>query len=404
MNESPKVLDGVRILELARWQAAPRGGLVLRDMGAEVIRIEKIDGSEDRYTIPVGEGADGEYSVGAMFLQMNRNKLGLTLNPMKPQGREIVRKLVATADVVIANLPAPTLKTMGLDYESLSTIKPDIILTAVSAFGSTGPYSDRVGFDGVAAAMSGMMHLTGNPDKPMKAYTPWVDYGTASGAAFGTLAALIHRDRTGEGQIVEGTLLGTALAFNNALLIEQAMIQPDRIGTGNRGQIAAPSDAFCCKGDEWIIVQVIGQPLFERWARLMGEEEQWLSDSRFTDDMSRGDNGAVISERMQRWCAELSREEAIMALEEARIPVGHIYKPSETLQDPHVRDAGFFKEIEYPGAAALAPITETHVRLSRTPGEIRCRPPTLGEHTGQILAELGYDEVAVAELKAARVV
>ncbi len=377
------VLEGIRILDFGRYIAGPFCGMLLADMGAEVIRIEKIDGSEDRYTIPVGEGADGEYSVGAMFLQMNRNKLGLTLNPMKPQGREIVRKLVATADVVIANLPAPTLKTMGLDYESLSTIKPDIILTAVSAFGSTGPYSHRVGFDGVAAAM---------------------DYGTASGAAFGTLAALIHRDKTGEGQIVEGTLLGTALAFNNALLVEQAMVQPDRIGTGNRGQIAAPSDAFCCKDDEWIIVQVIGQPLFERWARLMGEEEQWLSDSRFTDDMSRGDNGAVISERMQRWCAELSREEAIMALEEARIPVGHIYKPSETLQDPHVRDAGFFKEIEYPGAAALAPITETHVRLSRTPGEIRCRPPTLGEHTGQILSELGYDEVAVAELKAARVV
>ena len=398
------VLEGIRILDFGRYIAGPFCGMLLADMGAEVIRIEKIDGSEDRYTIPVGKGADGEYSVGAMFLQMNRNKLGLTLNPMKPEGREIVHKLVATADVVIANLPAPALKTMGLDSESLSAINSDIILTAVSAFGSTGPYSDRVGFDGVAAAMSGMMHLTGNPDKPMKAYTPWVDYGTASGAAFGTLAALIHRDKTGEGQVVEGTLLGTALAFNNALLIEQAMIQPDRIGTGNRGQIAAPSDAFYCKDDEWIIVQVIGQPLFERWARLMGEEEQWLSDSRFKDDMSRGDNGAVISTRMQSWCAELSREDAIIALEEARIPVGHIYKPSETLMDPHIRSAGFFKEIEYPGTAAPAPITETHIRLSRTPGEIRCRPPTLGEHTRQILAELGYDEAAVAELKAARVV
>ena len=256
------VLEGIRILDFGRYIAGPFCGMLLADMGAEVIRIEKIDGSEDRYTIPVGKGADGEYSVGAMFLQMNRNKLGLTLNPMKPEGREIVHKLVATADVVIANLPAPALKTMGLDYESLSAIKSDIILTAVSAFGSTGPYSDRVGFDGVAAAMSGMMHLTGNPDKPMKAYTPWVDYGTASGAAFGTLAALIHRDKTGEGQVVEGTLLGTALAFNNALLIEQAMIQPDRIGTGNRGQIAAPSDAFYCKDDEWIIVQVIGQPAY----------------------------------------------------------------------------------------------------------------------------------------------
>ena len=224
-------LEGIRILDFGRYIAGPFCGMLLADMGAEVIRIEKIDGSEDRYTIPVGEGADGETSVGAMFLQMNRNKLGLTLNPMKPEGREIVRKLVATADVVIANLPAPTLKTMGLDYESLRAIKSDIILTAVSTFGSIGPYSDRVGFDGVAAAMCGMMHLTGNPNEPRKAYTPWVDYGTASGAAFGTLAALIHRDKTGEGQIVEGTLLGTALAFNNALLVEQAMIQPDRIGT-----------------------------------------------------------------------------------------------------------------------------------------------------------------------------
>ena len=398
------VLEGIRILDFGRYIAGPFCGMLLADMGAEVIRIEKIDGSEDRYTIPVGEGADGENSVGAMFLQINRNKLGMTLNPMKPKGREIVRKLVATADVVIANLPTPALKTMGLDYESLRVIKPDIILTAISAFGSTGPYSDRVGFDGVAAAMSGMMHLTGNPDKPMKAYTPWVDYGTASGAAFGTLAALIHRDKTGEGQVVEGTLLGTALAFNNALLAEQAMIQPDRISTGNRGQIAAPSDAFCCNDNKWIIVQVIGQPLFERWARLMGEEEQWLSDSRFKDDMSRGDNGGLISVRMQKWCAEMSRENAIEALEKARIPVGHIYKPSETLLDPHVRGAEFFKEIEYPGAAAPAPIAETHIRLSRTPGEIRRRPPTLGEHTGQILAELGYDETAYGELKASRVV
>jgi len=398
------VLDGIRVLDFGRYIAGPFCGMLLADMGAEVIRIEKIDGSEDRYTIPVGEGAEGEYSVGAMFLQINRNKRGLTLNPMKPKGREIVRKLVATADVVIANLPAPALKTMELDYESLSTIKSDIILATISAFGSTGPYSGRVGFDGVAAAMSGMMHLTGHSDEPMKAYTPWVDYGTASAAAFGTLAALMHRDKTGEGQIVEGTLLGTALAFNNALLVEQAMIRPDRIGTGNRGQIAAPSDAFRCKDDQWIIVQVIGQALFERWVRLMGEQEQWLSDPRFQDDMSRGNNGAVISERMQCWCAELNREEAIAALEEARIPVGHVYKPSETLQDPHVRGAGFLKEIEYPGAAALAPIAETHVRLSRTPGKIRCRPPTLGEHTEQILAELGYDEAAVAELKAARVV
>ncbi|HZD26869.1 MAG TPA: CoA transferase [Alphaproteobacteria bacterium] len=399
------VLEGIRVLDFGRYIAGPFCGMLLADMGAEVIRIEKVDGSEDRYTVPVGEGAPGEYNVGAMFLQINRNKKGMTLNPMKPEGREIVRRLVATADVVIANLPAPTLKAMGLDYDSLKAVKPDIILTTVSAFGSTGPYGERVGFDGVAAAMSGMMHLTGHPDEPMKAYTPWVDYGTASIAAFGTLAALMARQKTGEGQVVEGTLLGTALAFNNGFLIEQALIEANRVGTGNRGQTAAPSDAFQCK-DGWIIVQVVGQPLYERWARLMGEDEaeQWLSDPRFKDDISRGDHGEIISERMAAWCAERTRDEAIAALEGARIPVGHVYAPAETLRDPHVRGAGFLKEMAYPGTPKPAPLTETHVRLSATPGGIRHRAPTLGEHTREIMQALGYDEAAIAALKDKRVV
>jgi len=399
-----QVLEGVRVLDFGRYIAGPFCGMLLADLGAEVIRIEKVDGSEDRYTVPVGPGAEGEYSVGAMFLQINRNKLGLTLNPMKPEGQEIVRKLVATADVVIANLPAPTLKAMGLDYDSLCAVKPDIILTTVSAFGSTGPYAERVGFDGVAAAMCGMMHLSGYPEEPMKAYTPWVDYGTASAAAFGTMAALLQRQKTGRGQVVEGTLLGTALAFNDGFLIEQAMIEADRVGTGNRGQTAAPSDTFRCRDGNWIIVQVVGQPLFERWARLMGEEEQWLNDDRFKDDICRGDNGEIVSERMQQWCGERDREEAIAALEAARIPVGHVYKPAETLRDPHVTGAGFIREIEYPGAERPAPLTELHVRLSETPGNIRRRAPTLGEHTGRIMAELGYDEAAIAALREQRVI
>ncbi|MDP6565148.1 MAG: CoA transferase [Alphaproteobacteria bacterium] len=397
-----QVLEGVRVLDFGRYIAGPFCGTMLADLGADVIRIEKIDGSEDRYTMPVGEGAEGEYNVGAMFQQINRNKRGMTLNPMKPEGREIVKQLVATADVVIANLPAQTLETMGLDYASLRAIKSDIILTTVSAFGSTGPYKDRVGFDGVAAAMSGMMHLSGYADEPMKAHTPWVDFGTASAATIGTLAALIERRKSGEGQVVEGTLLGTALAFNNGSLIEQAVIETNRVGTGNRGQTSAPSDAFECQ-DGWIIVQVVGQPLFERWARLMGENH-WLSDERFKDDICRGDNAVEISERMQRWCAERTREDAIRALEEARIPVGHVYAPAETLTDPHVREAGFLKEIQYPGTPRPAPLVDLHVRLSGTPGGVRHRAPTLGEHTAAIMHELGYADDDIAALREKRVV
>jgi crotonobetainyl-CoA:carnitine CoA-transferase CaiB-like acyl-CoA transferase len=399
------VLDGIRVLDFGRYIAGPVCGMMLADLGAEVIRVEKVDGSEDRYTMPVGDGAEGEYNVGAGYLHINRNKLGLTLNPMKEEGREIVKKLVATADVVIANLPGPTLKSMGLDYESLKAIKPDIILTTVSAFGQNGPYSERVGFDGVAAAMSGMMHLSGYEDEPMKAHTPWVDFGTASAACIGTLAAIIERGNSGNGQMVEGTLLGTALMFNNASLIEESILGLGRIGSGNRGQTSAPSDAFECK-DGWILSQVVGQPLYERWARLMGEDEagDWINDPRFKDDIARGDHGEIISERMQRWCSERTRDEAIAELEAARIPVGHVYKPEETLQDPHVQGANYIQYVDYPGADAPAPLVDLHVRLHGTPAGIRHRAPKLGEHTEQILGELGYSSAEIAAFREKRVV
>lgn len=398
-----QVLDGVRVLDFGRYIAGPCCGMMLGDLGADVIRIEKIDGSEDRFTTPVGEGADGEEGVGSSYLHLNRNKRGLTLNPMKPEGREIVKKLVATADVVIANLPTETLTAMGLDYDSLREIKEDIILTTVSAFTSVGPYKDRVGFDGVAAAMSGMMHLSGYEDEPMKAHTPWVDFGTASAATIGTLSALLHKRATGEGQRVEGSLLGTALLFNNSALIEQAMIQADRVGSGNRGQTAGPMDAYKCS-DDWIIVQVVGMALFSRWARLMGEEDYWLNDPKFKDDLARGENGVEISARMQKWCSERTREEAIAMLAEARIPCGHIYKPADTLEDPQVLQGDFLQEVDYPGTPKPAPMSKLHIRLSKTPADIRMRAPTLGEHTDDIMRDLGYDDVTIAELHEKRVI
>ena len=397
-----QVLDGVRVLDFGRYIAGPCCGMMLGDLGADVIRIEKIDGSEDRYTAPVGEGAEGEASVGSSYLHLNRNKRGMTLNPMKPEGQGIVKRLVATADVVIANLPTETLGAMGLDYDSLRAVKEDIILTTVSAFSSVGPYKDRVGFDGIAAAMSGMMHLSGHADEPMKAHTPWVDFGTASAATIGTLSALLHRKATGEGQRVEGSLLGTALLFNNGALIEQAMIHADRVGSGNRGQTAGPVDAFKCK-DDWIIVQVVGQPLYERWARLMGDD-YWLNDPKFKDDLARGDNGVEISAQMQKWCQDKTREDAIAILSEARIPTGHIYKPADTLTDPQVLGGDFLQDVDYPGTPGPAPLAKLHIRMSKTPAGIRMRAPTLGEHTNNIMRDLGYDDATIAALREKRVI
>jgi crotonobetainyl-CoA:carnitine CoA-transferase CaiB-like acyl-CoA transferase len=392
-----KVLAGIRVLDFGRYIAGPYCAALLAEHGAEVIRIEKREGSEDRYQAPVA--ATGE---GGLFLQMNRNKLGLTLDPMVREGQEIVRKLVATADVVVANLPPQTLAAMKLDYASLAAVKPDIILTTITAYGRGGPYSERVGFDGIGQAMSGAVYMTGEEDQPYRAQVPWVDFGTALHCAFGTMAALMARKQTGKGQWVEGALLATAVTFGNALLIEQAVIKPDRVPTGNRSQTAAPVDLFRTN-DGWILVQVIGQPLYKRWASLMGEPH-WLTDPRFKDDISRGDNGAVISERMARWCRQRTAAEALEILAHAKIPSGPVLKPQQTLDDPHINAMGFLQPMEFPGAPRPAPIAKAPVWLSETPGSIHRRAPTLGEHTDGLLAELGYDKKAIAGLRSRGVI
>src|SRR5215510_15906562 len=229
------VLAGIRVLDFGRYIAGPYCAAMLAEHGAEVIRIEKRVGSEDRFHAPV---ANSGYS--GMFLQINRNKLGITLDPMRPEGQEVVRRLVGTADVVIANLPPQTLAAMQLDYASLKAIKADIILTTVSAYGRGGPYSDRVGFDGIGQVMSGAVYMIGEEGQPYRAQVPWVDFGTALHCAFGTMVAILARQATGKGQVVEGALLASAVTFSNALLIEQAVAKPDRVPTQNRGQTAAP--------------------------------------------------------------------------------------------------------------------------------------------------------------------
>ena len=391
------VLEGIRVLDFGRYIAGPFCGTMLGDLGAEVIRIEKLEGSEDRWVTPVVEGGEG-----AMFLQMGRNKLGLTLNPVKPAGREIVKKLVAVSDVVIANLPYEDLQKMGIDYDTISAINPRIILATTSTFGSEGPYATRVGFDTIGQAMSGAMFLSGDGKVPTRMNAPFVDFGTALLSTVGVLAALIDRARSGKGQKVETALLRTAMNITNGHLIEQAMLSLNRIATLNRGFTAGPSDTFKCK-DGWIYAMTIGQPLFVRWCKLM-DDESLVGDPRFKDDLARGDNGEALSAIMQKWCDGRTAAEALAALEANRIPAGPVYSPQQALDDRHVQDAKFLHPMDFPGAAKPVPVLQEPVKLSRTPLTIRRRAPKLGEHTDQILRELGYEPTVIERLRADRVV
>jgi crotonobetainyl-CoA:carnitine CoA-transferase CaiB-like acyl-CoA transferase len=313
-----------------------------------------------------------------------------------------MRQLVATADVVVANLPESVLVEMGLSYSDLKKIRPDIIMTSISAYGRGGPYSDRLGFDAVGQVMSGAVSRAGWPDQPVRTIVPYVDFSTALAAAVGTMAAILHRRASGEGQLVEASLMCTALMTTSAMLIEQDLLKVNRAATLNRGQLSAPNNIYAVS-DGWILVQVVGQPIFKRWAKLM-QVESWLEDPRFRDDKSRGENWEAVDRRMSDWCRQRTKECALAELEQARIPAYPVNTIQDALDDPHIHAMGYLKATEYPGLPHPAPLVETPFRLSRTPCQFRTRPPILGEHTEQILRELSYSDTQIAQLRARQII
>jgi crotonobetainyl-CoA:carnitine CoA-transferase CaiB-like acyl-CoA transferase len=383
-----RLLEGIRVIDFGRFIAAPYSAMLLADFGADVIRVERRDGGEDRGVGPVTESGEG-----GLFLNLNRNKRGITLDLAHPLASEIINRLVKSADLVTVNLPFEAMKRLRLDYDSLRVVKDDIILVMASTFGPDGPYRDRVGFDGVAQAMSGAMSLTGFPESPVRSIVSWADYGTALHAAFGAMLALYHRAQTGQGQLIDVSLLQTSVMFMTPLLMERAVTGIRRERQGNTGYYTAPSDAYRTR-DGWVIVPTIGDHMFRRWARLVGREDL-LDDPRCADDITRGNNFDIINEVMSEWCACRTRDEAIAELERARIPCGPVYELDEVLNDAQVRARNLLEEKEYPGGAKPVPVAGTPVRLSETPGEVRRRAPTLGEHTDEVLTELGFtaDEI-----------
>jgi crotonobetainyl-CoA:carnitine CoA-transferase CaiB-like acyl-CoA transferase len=269
----------------------------------------------------------------------------------------------------------------------------------ISAFGPDGPYAQRVGFDPVAQAMSGAMGLTGFPGPPVRSVVTFEDYGTALHAAFGAMAALYEKQKTGRGQVVDTSLLATGVAFMQALLIERHVRGAKRTQWGNAGFFSAPNDAYRAQ-DGWVMVQVNGQPMFERWARLVGRPDL-IDDPRCRDDLTRADHHELINEVMSAWTARRTRQEVIAELQAARIACGPVYDLDGVLADPQVKARELLRFIAYPGSPQMVPIANTPVRLSETPGEVRHRAPTLGEHTEEVLQGLGFTGAEIAAFRVA---
>lgn len=390
------ILEGIRVLDFGRFIAGPFCAGMLADLGADVVRIEPPGGADDRYLMPITAGGEG-----AMYLQANRGKRSLTLDTAGPEGRALLERLIASADVVVANAPPAALRHMGIDYDTLRAIRPDIILTVATAFGLSGPNRDNGGFDGTGQAVSGAMYLSGPPGQPYRAATSYVDFSTAISCAYGTLAAIIRRMKTGEGALVEASLVGTALNMMTPILMEEATGARHRVPTANRSPIAGPSDLFATK-DGWVLVQVLGQKMFRRWAELVGQPDL-PDDPRFATDILRGDNGADLSRIMGAWCAPRTVAECLAALRKARIPVTHLLRPAQVLEPENglTQTLGW---MTYPGVPVPLPVAPPPAFLSGTDTATVRPAPVLGQDTEALLQGLGLGADDIGRLRAAGVV
>jgi crotonobetainyl-CoA:carnitine CoA-transferase CaiB-like acyl-CoA transferase len=383
-------LAGVRVLELARYQAGPRGGMILSDLGAEVIKIERIGGEETRKSPPMVRGQSVYFSV------YNRGKRSICLDLRQESGKEVFAGLVKTADVVLENFRPGTMKAMGFDYDALCTLKPDIILVSVSGFGQYGPYTERPAFDPLGQAMSGLMTLTGQPvGQPLGTATSLVDRYTALHATIGTLAALRHRDRTGEGQLVDVCLLDSALT-----MVE--IPTSYYLATGEEGGESG-RPPYRAK-DGYVVISAGGREMAARLMQLVsGQSGQSGQSSKEAEPLTSGHGGDARRAALEAWCAERSVETICQALMDAGVPVAPVRTIPEVARDPHLWEREMLVKMEDPVAGEMY-LPGVTVKMSRTPGKIG-PVPTPGQHTDEVLGRLlGYDAGRLAALREARVI
>jgi CoA:oxalate CoA-transferase len=378
-------LDGVRVLELARFQAGPRGGMVLSDLGAEVIKIEAIGGEETRKHPPLVRGQSVYFTV------YNRGKKSVCIDLRSAQGKDVFAALVKKSDVVLENFRPGVMRAMGFDYDRLRALNPGIILTSVSGFGQYGPYTDRPAFDPLGQAMSGLMTLTGQPvGRPIGTASSVVDRYTALHATIGTLAALRHRDRTGEGQLVDVCLLDSALTM---VEIPTSYFLATGAEGGESGR-----PPYRTK-DGWVVISAAGREMAGRLMKLV----RGTTTEGDTTSMASASTGDPRRAAIEQWCVERTSDEVCAALLELGVPSAPVRTIPQVAQDPHLWEREMLVKMDDAVAGEMY-VPGVTIKMSKTPGRVG-PVPTPGEHTDEVLGSaLGYDRGKLDSLRAAKAI
>jgi len=385
-------LAGMRVLELTQIMSGPTCGMLLADMGADVIKVEKLPGGDDArgYRDPLING------VSAPFMMMNRNKRGVAVNLKLAQGRALLLRMVEDADVLVENFRGGTLDKLGLGYEVLSTANPGLIYCAISGYGRTGPYAGKGGFDLIAQGFSGLMSITGEPGRPpVKNGNAVSDMNAGILGALGILAAYVHKLKTGQGQIVDTSLSDASLQqlYWHAAIWFATLRSPEP--TGSAHVLTAPYQAFqACDG--WINIGGANQTNWERIAEVLGHPE-WREDPRFATNSARMKHRAELVDLMNPVLFKHSRAEWQAAFDNAGVPAGPVNTVGEALSHPQTLARGMVVELEHP-QAGLTQAIGCPIHFSATPTQITRPAPLLGQHTRELLEEHGYSTADISAL------
>jgi crotonobetainyl-CoA:carnitine CoA-transferase CaiB-like acyl-CoA transferase len=388
-------LSRLRILDFTRVRAGPTCVRQFADFGADVVKIESPPGVDPNENM-------GGPRDGPDMQNLHRNKRAMTLNLKLPAAREVLTRLVKTADVVVENYRPDVKLRLGIDYESLAKINPRIILASISGFGQDGPYRDRPGFDQIAQGMSGIMSVTGAPGEgPMRVGCAVADVGAGLFAALGILTALYEREHSGRGQWVQSSLLQAGIALLDFQAARYTMKGEVPGQVGNDHPTSMPTSAYKT-ADGYINVAASGDGMWKRICQLFGREAL-ATDERFRTNELRAKHRAALNAEMNKALATRSSAEWIEALNGIGVPCGPIYKMDEVFADAQVKHMGVAAEVSHPRLGRYKILNQA-VKLSRTPAALKTATPEIGQHTQEILRELEYSDADIARLRAQGVV